>query len=145
METTESIETEKKKFDKLFTDLSACTKRLENIDAMATTLKTYPQVQPRQKQIHKLYEELNKLKNEKEKSLEGASIVELFHRNCSELNEWIDEKREQIEGGVIIVNDLKTVQGLQRKHLNIERELVPVREKVERVRDLGGFPWRFLL
>lgn len=57
---------------------------------MAAKLSS-PAVKPRQKQVHKLYDELQKLKIEKERSLAGASIVELFHSNCGELEEWILE------------------------------------------------------
>lgn len=44
---------------------------------------------------------------------------------------------DQMEGGVGVWTDLKTVQALQRRHLNIERELEPIRERLERVKGLG--------
>jgi len=73
----------------------------------------------------------------RERSLEGASTVSLFLKNCEELNEWILEKMDQFDN-IDILTDLKTVQALQRRHENLERELQPIEERVERCRLLAN-------
>lgn len=138
-EQTTSIDIVKKKFDKLFTDLSASVKRLEIMDKQSLELAPYSKdVKTKQRNVHKIYDELNKLKMEKEKSLEGAGIVELYYQNVKELEEWILEKQEQIVGDVFGYSDLKTVQALQRRHGNLERELEPIRDKLDKVGLLGN-------
>jgi len=53
-------------------------------------------VRQRQKHIHQLYDHLNQLKIMKERSLEGASSVELYNRTCDETRDWMLEKMTQI-------------------------------------------------
>lgn len=91
----------------------------------------------RQRQIHEAWDRLNKLKAQKEKSLEGASSVELFQRTCEEAKDWMSEKMTQLDLQAL-GHDLKTVQALQRKHEHLERELAPVEEKVKRVTNLAA-------
>lgn len=69
--------------------------------------------------------------------MEGASSVELFHRTCDEAKDWMLEKMTQLETAEL-GPDLKTVQALQRRHENLERELAPVEEKVNRVNHLAN-------
>lgn len=63
--------------------------------------------------------------------------VELFHRTCDEAKDWMIEKMTQLETAEL-GPDLKTVQALQRRHQNLERELAPVEEKVNRVNHLAN-------
>jgi len=106
------------------------------------------------------------MKSQKEKSLEGAlryytyynyySVksnnyelsflfitinlffsVELFEKTCDEARDWMTEKMDKLDGAEVGL-DLKTIQALQRRHLNLERELAPVEEKVNRVNLLAN-------
>src|SRR4051812_48191023 len=63
--------------------------------------------------------------------------VELFNRTCEEAKDWMQEKMTQLDTAEI-GPDLKTVQALQRRHQNLERELEPLKEKVSRVDLLGN-------
>lgn len=63
--------------------------------------------------------------------------VELFHRTCDEASDWMNEKMTQLDTAEL-GPDLKTVQALQRRHKNLERELAPVEEKVNRVNLLAN-------
>jgi len=68
---------------KFLTDLSASSKRIEALDAaveefMQQGHSQLDKVQARQKHIHQLWDHLNWLKGQKERSLEGASRY-LFH------------------------------------------------------------------
>lgn len=65
-------------FQKFLTDLSASGKRVEAIDAAVEEFvrqghSQLDKVKARQNQIHQLWDHLNWLKGQKERSLEGAS------------------------------------------------------------------------
>lgn len=72
------VEIARRKYETFLTDLSASGKRIEAID---TAVEQFVQqghsqldkVKARQRQIHQLWDHLNWLKQQKEKSLEGAS------------------------------------------------------------------------
>lgn len=136
------VESAKRKFEKFLTDLSASSKRIEAIDSAVEDFvhqghSQLDKVKQRQKQIHLQWDHLNKLKAQKEKNLEGASSVELFNRTCDEAIDWMNEKMTQLDIADVGL-DLKTVQALQRRHQNLERELAPLEEKITRVNLLGN-------
>ncbi|XP_057323872.1 spectrin beta chain, non-erythrocytic 1 isoform X4 [Microplitis mediator] len=138
----DNVETAKRKYEKFLTDLSASGKRIEAIDLSVNEFinqghSKLDKVKSRQNHIHKLWDHLNWLKSQKEKSLEGASSVELFNRTCDEANDWMNEKINQLDTDEL-GPDLKTVQALQRRHQNLERELAPVEEKVRKVNLLAN-------
>lgn len=138
------VETSKRKFEKFLTDLSASSKRIEAIDTSVEEFirqghSQLDKVKQRQRQIHQQWDNLNKLKSQKEKNLEGASSVELFNRTCDEAIDWMNEKMAQLTSDTADVGpDLKTVQALQRRHQHLERELAPLEEKITRVNLLGN-------
>ena len=66
--------------------------------------------------------------------------MELFHRTCDEARDWMVEKMEKLDTDDL-GRDLKTIQALQRKHDQLERELAPVEDKVKLKK---GFKKRFL-
>ena len=130
----EGVEAAKRKFEKFLTDLSAASKRIENIDKMVDDFSKgghsqLGKIKARQKQIHDHWAHLERLKQQKERSLEGASSVELFNRTCQETKDWMIEKMQKMDTDEL-GRDLKTIQSLQRKHDQLERELAPVEEKV---------------
>lgn len=136
------VETAKRKFEKFLTDLSASSKRVDAVDAAVEEFarqghSQLDKVKARQRQIHQLWDHLNHTKSQKERSLEGASSVELFNRTCDEAVDWMNEKMTQLDIAEL-GPDLKTVQALQRRHQHLERELAPVEEKVNRVNLLGN-------
>ncbi|XP_058446279.1 spectrin beta chain, non-erythrocytic 5 isoform X3 [Malaya genurostris] len=138
----DNVESAKRKFETFLTDLSASSKRVEAIDSDVEDFvrqghSQLDKVKARQRQIHQMWEHLNYLKGQKEKNLEGASSVELFNRTCEEAIDWMNEKMTQLDTAEL-GPDLKTVQALQRRHENLERELAPVQEKVSRVNLLGN-------
>ncbi|XP_055611321.1 spectrin beta chain, non-erythrocytic 1-like isoform X3 [Uranotaenia lowii] len=138
----DNVESAKRKFETFLTDLSASSKRVEAIDSDVEDFvrqghSQLDKVKARQRQIHQMWEHLNYLKGQKEKNLEGASSVELFNRTCEEAIDWMNEKMTQLDTAEV-GPDLKTVKALQRRHENLERELAPVQEKVNRVNLLGN-------
>ncbi|XP_028167432.1 spectrin alpha chain, non-erythrocytic 1-like, partial [Ostrinia furnacalis] len=134
----DSVDTAKRKYEKFVTDLSAASKRLEHIDAAAEQLVAAKHSQAgkataRRQQLKQQWDRLLRLKQQKEKSLEGASSVELFGRTCDEALDWMAEKEQQLAASNAPPSDLRTVQALQRRHAQLERELEPLREKVSTV------------
>ncbi|XP_076313686.1 LOW QUALITY PROTEIN: spectrin beta chain, non-erythrocytic 5-like [Tachypleus tridentatus] len=137
----DSVEVQKKMFENILTNLSASSRRVEEIDSMVDKFiqdkhSKLSDIRTRQKQIHDRWNRLNRLKTEKERSLEGATSVELFNRTCDEARDWMAEKLDKMDSDEIGV-DMKTIQSLQRKHQNLERELAPVEEKYNRVNRLA--------
>lgn len=117
--------------------MSASTKRMDELELEVKEFEKQnhsqiDKVRAKFRQVQLAWQKLNRLKSSKEKSLEGASSVELYNKLCEEARDWMLEKMMQLEGAVL-GHDLKTVQALQRRHDNLERELAPVEEKVNKV------------
>lgn len=134
---TDTVEQAKRKYEKFVTDLSASNKRMDelNDDIKEFEREKHSQIdkiKARHRQVQAAWLHLNQLKAQKEKNLEGASSVELYQKTCDEARDWMLEKMLQLDSDVI-GHDLKTVQALQRRHDNLERELAPVEEKVNKV------------
>ncbi|CAK1587955.1 unnamed protein product [Parnassius mnemosyne] len=134
----DSVDKAKRKYEKLVTDLSAASKRLERIDAAAEELAAAKHGQAaraaaRRQQLRQQWERLLRLKHQTETHLEGASSVELFQRTCDEALDWMAEKEQQLAGVAAPATDLRTVRALQRRHAQLERELEPLRDKVNTV------------
>ncbi|XP_059044966.1 spectrin alpha chain, non-erythrocytic 1 [Achroia grisella] len=134
----DSVDTAKRKYEKFVTDLSAASKRLEHIDAAAEELVAAKHGQAakataRRQQLRQQWDRLLRLKEQKEKNLEGASSVELFSRTCDEALDWMAEKEQQLAASTDPAADLRTVRALQRRHAQLERELEPLKEKVNTV------------
>ncbi|CAG9768666.1 unnamed protein product [Ceutorhynchus assimilis] len=133
----DSVLQAKRKYEKFVTDLSASTKRMDELEREVKEFERQnhsqiDKLRARFRQIQLAWQKLNRLKATKEKSLEGASSVELYNKLCEEARDWMLEKMMQLESDVL-GHDLKTVQALQRRHDNLERELAPVEEKVNKV------------
>ncbi|XP_055880886.1 spectrin beta chain, non-erythrocytic 2-like isoform X3 [Biomphalaria glabrata] len=133
----EDMDAVKKKYENLLTSLAANKGRLDGINQLADSIiksgsaqKT--KVQQRQKEINDRWDKLNRLKMEKEKSLKGASSIEMYKSICDELAEWIKEKKMALAHDNV-PSDLKSIQAQQRKHAQLERELIPMEEKMNRM------------
>ncbi|XP_030753943.1 spectrin beta chain, non-erythrocytic 2 isoform X2 [Sitophilus oryzae] len=138
----DSVLQAKRKYEKFVTDLSASNRRMEALEAEVREFEKQShsqidRVRARYRQVELAWQKLNRLKASKEKSLEGASSVELFNKLCDEARDWMLEKMLQLES-FVLGHDLKTVQALQRRHDNLERELAPVEEKVTKVNLLAN-------
>ncbi|XP_066150741.1 spectrin beta chain isoform X4 [Euwallacea fornicatus] len=136
-DSNDSVLQAKRKYEKFVTDLSASTRRMDDLEREVKEFEKQnhsqiDKVRARFRQIQMAWQKLNRLKALKEKSLEGASSVELYNKLCEEARDWMLEKLMQLEDPVS-GHDLKTVQALQRRHDNLERELAPVEEKVNKV------------
>ncbi|KAF4529736.1 hypothetical protein B566_EDAN017988, partial [Ephemera danica] len=119
----ENVESARRKYEELDREVEDFTRQGHS---------SLPEVKARQRKVHQQWDKLDALRAEREKSLEGASSVELFRRTCDEAKDWMVEKMQQLDGAEL-GPDLKTVQALQRRHGNLERELAPVQDKVQRI------------
>ncbi|XP_046630760.1 spectrin beta chain, non-erythrocytic 1-like isoform X4 [Daphnia pulicaria] len=138
----DTVDAAKRKFEQIVTDLSASRSRLDEIDRRADELLAVKAAAPaniraRVKSIHDRSDSINKLRQAKERSLQGANSVELFHRTCDEATEWMEEKITKLDTEEL-GRDLQSVQALQRRHQNLERELAPLEERVNRINHLSA-------
>nr|XP_022333961.1 spectrin alpha chain, non-erythrocytic 1-like isoform X4 [Crassostrea virginica] len=138
---SDNMEAVKKKFENLLTNLAGNKGRLDEINSLAEEIVRSgsgqsKQVQVRQKEINDRWNRLMKLKMEKEKNLQGASSIEMFQSTCDELADWIKEKDNTLSSDDI-GKDLKGIEAALRRHTNLERELVPVEDKMKRMNFLA--------
>jgi len=82
-EPSDNVDAARRQYEKFLTDMSASGRRLEDIDKAVKEFSSQghsniTEIKSRQRQIHQLWDHLNKLRADREKSLEGASSVELF-------------------------------------------------------------------
>ncbi|XP_022655531.1 spectrin beta chain, non-erythrocytic 1-like isoform X3 [Varroa destructor] len=134
----DTVNDKKKKFGSFVTDISASKARLNEIEDLEKTFvqQRHPQladIRRRSKRVKDMFNEMNNIKSRLEKSLDGASSVEVFYRTVEEAKDWMSEKIEKIDTELPLGSDMKTVQALQRRHENLERELLPIKTKVNTV------------
>ncbi|XP_029641431.1 spectrin beta chain, non-erythrocytic 1 isoform X3 [Octopus sinensis] len=127
----------KTKYESLLTSLAANQVRLKDINTLADEIissgsSEEDAVRKRQKEIQRRWDNLNRLKMNKEKLLEGASSIEMFKLTCDDLQEWIREKDNALYDDDV-GKDLESSKNLRRKHMNFERELVPVETKMTKM------------
>ncbi|XP_033735465.1 spectrin beta chain, non-erythrocytic 5-like isoform X2 [Pecten maximus] len=137
----DNMEAVRKKFENLLTSLAANKGHLDSINKLADEIiksgsSQRDKVKKRRQEINDRWDRLNRLKMEKEKNLEGASSIEMFQSTCDELGEWMKDKDASLNTDEV-ANNLKAIEALQRKHANLERELVPVEEKMNRMNYLA--------
>ena len=138
---SDNMDAIRKKFENLLTSVAANKGRLDDINRLAEEIVQSgsgqkEKVKKRQKDINDRWARLNKLKMDKEKNLEGASSIELFQSTCDELADWIKEKDNALNTDDV-GKVLQATIALQRKHANLERELNPVGEKMNRMNFLA--------
>ncbi|KAJ6217266.1 hypothetical protein RDWZM_008423 [Blomia tropicalis] len=130
------VNTLSQQFEKFITDLLANRSRLDSIDKMAKEihLPAYlPQIKRRQETLHKKWDNLTLLQKQLGKNIEGLSTVEVFNAASDEAAERIADKLAKINNTHELGHDLKTVRSLQRRHENIERELVPIEDSLKKI------------
>lgn len=80
------------------------------------------------------WDNLQQLKAEKEETLASTKEVYEFDQMCEETKAWINEK-DLLLSNDDTGRDLNDLQMLKRRHQAVERELIPV---VERIENLNG-------
>jgi spectrin beta len=139
---SQNMESIRRKFEILITDLAANTPVLQGINQMATDMiqnrhSQSDAIKRRQKDINERWDRLNRLKMHKEKTLQGASSIEMFQDMCDELKDWIKEK-QNVLNNEDLGKDLRSVQALQRKHQNLEYDMEPLQDKLNKMNLLAN-------
>ncbi|KRX16492.1 Spectrin beta chain, non-erythrocytic 5, partial [Trichinella nelsoni] len=139
---SEHIKASRQKYDKLVSDMNTNGGiRLNEINRMAEEFTAsghghIDRIRDGQLEVNNTWESLLKLKAAKADALNAAERVAEFNEVCKETRSWILEKtvvlEEQTEA-----NDMKSLQALQRKHQNLERELRPVEGKMQTLQSLA--------
>ncbi|CAF3226908.1 unnamed protein product [Rotaria socialis] len=94
-------------------------------------------IQGRLDEIHRLWDLLLKRLQEKSARLQLARKLEQFFRDCDEFIFWMRDKETFVLSDDF-GKDLQSVQNLQRKHDNVERDISVLQEKVENLRKDGA-------
>ena len=140
---SDPVEILRKKFECFLSDLSSNKSRIDEIDRLASEFAKVLQpqysqaIKQRQLQIHKKWDQLKQLRNDLGRNVEGLTCVDMFNRSCDDALEWMNEKMNKMEYSDSLTRDLESIQALQRKHENLERELAPIEEKLGKVNILA--------
>ena len=125
------------RFSKFVSDLTASESRCSQISSQADKLvrEKHPQsseIRQRQQAIAAMWDSLQQLREAQEKFVNLAQKIQHYYELCDESRLWIQEKDIALSS-VDLGKDLPAVQALQRKHENLERELVPVEDKIQSI------------
>ncbi|XP_075238969.1 spectrin alpha chain-like isoform X4 [Convolutriloba macropyga] len=111
-------------------DKHAFEPTMQEVTDKADALKAHPEyerVKERHEEVYAHWEELKVICDEAEERIFGAKEIQKFFKDAADMNEFINEKRTQVsidDYG----RDLPSVQALQRRHENLERDLTALNE-----------------
>ncbi|XP_014671015.1 PREDICTED: spectrin beta chain, non-erythrocytic 5-like [Priapulus caudatus] len=140
IETDEShqiLEVQRRKYEKLMTDMVANGGRLAEIEKLYTEILQSSQAPTAQldemRQVREHWNHLDELRIAKEQALEGISSLDLFDCKCVELEERIKEKSAALHMPPVAVSSMQAVRSLNVRQDNVERELKPLREEIQHI------------
>ncbi|XP_033114838.1 spectrin alpha chain, non-erythrocytic 1-like isoform X3 [Anneissia japonica] len=130
----EHVEALQKKFDEFNKDLLAHEDRVEAVNQEANMLinEEHPEsdiIKDKQEELNDAWNQLKLLSVARKEKLFGAMEIQRFNRDADETIAWINEKDTMLSTDDY-GRDLASVQGLQRKHDGLERDLNALEEKV---------------
>ena len=122
------------RFSRFESDLAASGSRCSQISSKAEKLMkdNHPQaaeIQQRQQSVTSMWQSLQQLRASQEQLVSLALRILDYHELCDETRLWVLEKDTALSSEDI-GRDLSAVQALQRMHENIERELLPIEDKL---------------
>ena len=122
------------RFNRFESDLAASGSRCSQISSQGERLvkDNHPQsaeIQQRQQSVTSMWQSLQQLKESQERLVSLALRILHYYELCDETRLWVLEKDKALSSEDI-GKDLTAVQALQRNHENIERELLPIEEKL---------------
>ena len=122
------------RFNRFESDLAASGSRCSQISSQGEKLvkDNHPQsaeIQQRQQSVTSMWQSLQQLKESQERLVSLALRILHYYELCDETRLWVLEKDKALSSEDI-GKDLTAVQALQRNHENIERELLPIEEKL---------------
>jgi len=84
-------------------------------------------------EVEKLYASLDTTRKTSERKISTKLQLEKFKKTCNDTIDWITEKLEYVDS----LDSMFTINALDnmiRRHKALEREMVPINEKVEDVK-----------
>jgi len=142
-EDLEQVEVHQKKFDDFKNELKQNEVRLSEMNDVANKLNDLGQTEAAAKiteQIEDLNVKWNNLQQaseERANQLASTYEVQRFHRDIDETKDWISEKEELLDN-TDLGNDLKSVKSLLRQHEGIEKDLVALNTKIDKLNDTAN-------
>ncbi|XP_043119308.1 spectrin beta chain, non-erythrocytic 5 isoform X2 [Puntigrus tetrazona] len=132
----EGVEALQKKFEDFAEEVNTLG---QNKMSMAQKLKHMVQsseAQQKERDLLKLWEDLNKAMKARAENLCSAREVHQFDHDLDELRSWMNEKEVALDSEEQ-ENDLLSVLALIRQHEGLERDLAVIEEDVSRRKDEG--------
>ncbi|GAV05346.1 hypothetical protein RvY_15494 [Ramazzottius varieornatus] len=132
----EEVEVMKHRFGSLENEMGMINDRVKNINDVSERLLSvqHPdarEIHSRRNRLNLAWNKLVDNVNDKRDELEKSRGYQTFRIECQETTRWIEEKIRIIEDAEDIENDLSGLIKLQRRLSFIERDMGPIRAKMD--------------
>ncbi|KAI2654409.1 Spectrin beta chain, non-erythrocytic 5 [Labeo rohita] len=132
----EGVEALQKKFEDFAEEVGTLGQsKLSTAQKLKQTVQS-SEAQQKEKDLLKLWEDLNKAMKARAENLHSAREVHQFDHDLDELRSWMNEKEVALDSEEQ-ENDLLSVQALIRQHEGLERDLAVIEEDVSRRKKEG--------
>ncbi|KAK2878694.1 hypothetical protein Q8A67_019485 [Cirrhinus molitorella] len=132
----EGVEALQKKFLGFEEEVSTLGQsKLSTVQKLKQTVQS-SEAQQKERNLLKLWEDLNKAMKARAEGLRSAQVVHQFDHDLDELRSWMNEKEVALDSEEQ-ENDLLSVQALIRQHEGLERDLAVIEEDVSRRKEEG--------
>ncbi|XP_055345534.1 spectrin beta chain-like isoform X2 [Paramacrobiotus metropolitanus] len=132
----EEVEVMKHRFTSLENEMAIINERVKQINNVSERLLNVPhpdarEIHSRRNRLNSSWNALVDSVNNKRDELEKAHGYQTFRIECQETTRWIEEKIRIIEDAEDIQGDLGGLMRLQRRLSFIERDMGPIRAKMD--------------
>ncbi|XP_068070705.2 spectrin beta chain, non-erythrocytic 5 isoform X1 [Danio rerio] len=132
----EGVEALQKKFEDFSEEVGTLGQsKLSTVQKLKQSVQS-ADAQQKEKDLLKLWEDLNKAMKARAENLHSAREVHQFEHDLDELRIWMNEKEVALDSEEL-KNDLLSVQALIRQHEGLERDLAVIEEDVSRRKEEG--------
>uniref|UniRef100_A0A673I813 Spectrin beta chain, non-erythrocytic 2-like n=1 Tax=Sinocyclocheilus rhinocerous TaxID=307959 RepID=A0A673I813_9TELE len=132
----EGVEALQKKFEDFAEEVGTLGQnKLSTVQKLKQTVQS-SEAQQKERDLLKLWEDLNKAMKARAQNLRSAREVHQFDHDLDELRSWMNEKEVALDSEEQ-ENDLLSVQALIRQHEGLERDLAVIEEGVSRRKEEG--------
>ncbi|XP_073682671.1 spectrin beta chain, non-erythrocytic 5 [Garra rufa] len=132
----EGVEALQKKFEDFSEEVGTLGQsKLNTVQKLKQTVQS-SEAQQKEKDLLKLWENLNKAIKARAESLRSAREVHQFDHDLDELRSWMNEKEVALDSEEQ-ENDLLSIQALIRQHEGLERDLAVIEKDVSRRKEEG--------
>ncbi|XP_077095863.1 spectrin beta chain, non-erythrocytic 5 isoform X1 [Siphateles boraxobius] len=132
----EGVEALQKKFEDFAEEVDTLgPSKLSTVQKLKQTVQS-SEAQQKERDLLKLWEDLNKAMKARAENLRSAREVHQFYHDLDELRSWMNEKEVALDSEEQ-ENDLLSVQALIRQHEGLERDLAVIEDDVSRRKEEG--------